>query len=203
MRPETMLAILHQAGRLKENTRHCWIDADRKESVADHSWRIALMAMLLSGEEEFRDVDMDRVIRMCLIHDLGESFTGDIPAFEKTAGDTRREDGLFDDWVASFPEPQRSEWQALLQEMETLTTREARTYKALDKLEAVLTHDESDLATWLPLEYDLQLTYGRENIAFSPTLSKLKAALDDWTREKIRLGKAGETLTDPPKGSSK
>ena len=203
MEPKMLLSILHQAEKLKCTTRHADTSTGRRESVADHSWRIALMAMLLSGEEEFRDVDMDRVIRMCLIHDLGESFTGDIPAFEKTAGDTRREDGLFDDWVASFPEPQRSEWQALLQEMEALTTREARTYKALDKLEAVLTHDESDLATWLPLEYDLQLTYGRENIAFSPTLSKLKAALDDWTREKIRLGKAGETLTDPPKGSSK
>lgn len=67
--------------------RHCFTAPDRAESVADHSWRIALMAMLLTGEEEFKSMDMNKVIRMCLIHDLGETFTGDIPAFQKTAAD--------------------------------------------------------------------------------------------------------------------
>lgn len=199
MEPETLLSILHQAGKLKTTPRHCWTQAGRRESVADHSWRIALMAMLLAEEEEFRDTDMNRVIRMCLIHDLGESFTGDIPAFDKTAGDTGREDALFSDWVASFPEPQRSSWQGLLAEMEALSSREAKTYKALDKLEAVLSHDESDLGTWLPLEYELQLTYGKDNAAFSSKLQAIRAAIDAWTREKNRLGEAGKPLTDPPK----
>ena len=67
--------------------RHCFTAPGRAESVADHSWRIALMAMLLTGEEEFKSMDMNKVIRMCLIHDLGETFTGDIPAFQKTAAD--------------------------------------------------------------------------------------------------------------------
>ena len=70
MKPTELLSILSRAGRLKTTYRHCYTEDDRRESVADHSWRIALMAMLLSGEEEFRSVDMDRVIRMCLIHDL-------------------------------------------------------------------------------------------------------------------------------------
>ena len=65
MRPEEMLDILKRAGRLKIMTRHCYTEPDRKESVADHSWRIALMAMLLTGEGDLRGVDMDRVIRMC------------------------------------------------------------------------------------------------------------------------------------------
>jgi putative hydrolase of HD superfamily len=186
MEPKEYLDILHQAAKLKTQTRHNWTQPDRKESVADHSWRITLMAMLLSGEEEFRDTDMNRVIRMCLIHDLGESFTGDIPSFEKTDGDTRKEDRIFEDWVDGFPEPQRSEWKGLLSEMEALETREAKTYKALDKLEAVISHDEADLESWLPLEYELQLSYGRENVAFSPYLTRLKEAVDGMTREKIR-----------------
>ncbi len=185
MKPQELLDILAVAARLKTNTRHCFTAPDRKESVADHSWRIALMAMLLSGEEEFAGYDMDRVIRMCLIHDLGEAFTGDIPTFEKTAGQAQTEDRLFDGWVASFPPPQRTEWQALLAEMNAQKTPEARLYKALDKLEAVISHDESDLATWLPLEFDLQLTYGREQVAFSPYLRELKAAVDDFTRREI------------------
>lgn len=188
MKPEFLLEVLERAAKLKTTPRHCYTESDRRESVADHSWRISLMAMLLSGEEEFRDVDTDRVIRMCLIHDLGEAFTGDIPTFVKNDADTVKEDALFDEWVRSFPDPQRQEWLDLLSEMEAQQTTEAKLYKALDRLEAVISHNESDLSTWLPLEYDLQFTYGRENVAFSPYLTALKAAIDKQTREKIDGG---------------
>lgn len=185
MTPEELLEILHRANQLKVQTRHNWTMENRKESVADHSWRIALMAMLLSNEEEFQVLDMNRVIRMCLIHDLGEAFTGDIPAFEKNKSDEKKEDELFYSWVNSFPEDIRREWISLLDEMSTLETKEAKTYKALDKLEAVIAHDEADIKTWLPLEYDLQRTYAKENVVFSPYLRELKQAIDTMTEEKI------------------
>ena len=185
MSPEAFLSILSRSAMLKTNYRHCDTAPARRESVADHSWRTALMAMLLSGEEEFRAADMDKVIRMCLIHDLGEAFTGDIPTFQKTQADGEKEDDLFSSWVSSFPEPQRSEWRSLLSEMNALSTPEAKIYKALDKMEAVISHDETDISTWLPLEYDLQLTYGRDSVAFSPWLAALKSAVDDMTRRKI------------------
>ncbi|MBQ6594233.1 MAG: HD domain-containing protein [Clostridia bacterium] len=185
MRPEALLEILRVAARLKTNTRHCFTAPERAESVADHSWRTALMAMLLSGEEEYRDLDMDRIIRMCLIHDLGEAFTGDIPTFLKTDSDTAREDDIFDRWVDGFAEPDRSEWKALLAEMKAQETPEARLYRSLDKLEAIIAHNESDIETWLPLEYDLQYTYGQEQIAWSPTLVSLRERIDRWTDEKI------------------
>ncbi|MDO4302840.1 MAG: HD domain-containing protein [Bacillota bacterium] len=185
MTPQDFLNILSQAAILKTTTRHCYTQENRMESVADHSWRIALMAMLLSGESEFQDTDMNKVIRMCLIHDLGESFTGDIPAFEKTTSDSGKEEALFFDWVNTFPAAQRSEWLALLDEMKKLQTKEAKTYKALDKLEAVISHNESDISTWLPLEYDLQLTYGKENVQFSEYLKELSSCIDDWTKKKI------------------
>lgn len=89
MTPQDFLTILSRAAILKTTTRHCYTQENRKESVADHSWRIALMAMLLSGEPEFQDTDMNKVIRMCLIHDLGETFTGDIPSFEKPTKTSR------------------------------------------------------------------------------------------------------------------
>ena len=185
MTSEELLRILSVSARLKTELRHCWTLPDRQESVADHSWRLALTAMLLSGEEEYADFDMNRVIRMCLIHDLGEAFTGDIPTFVKTGADGKKEDALLTDWVDGFAEPQRSEWRALLAEMDAQQTREARLYKALDRMEALISHNESDLSTWLPLEYDLQFTYGRENAAFSPTLCRLREAIDDWSRRKI------------------
>ena len=82
MNTREFLDILHVAERLKDTPRHCTTSKRRTESVAEHSWRISLMAFLLRGE--FPGLDVDRVIHMCLIHDLGECFTGDIPVFLKT-----------------------------------------------------------------------------------------------------------------------
>ena len=184
MEPKQLLEILQVAARLKTTPRHCETAPGRAESVADHSWRIALMAMLLTPQ--FPEADMNRVIRMCLIHDLGEAFTGDIPTFEKTEADVRKEDRLYDAWVDTLPRETKAEFSSLLTEMNALQTQEAKIYKALDKLEAVISHNESDISTWLPLEYDLQLTYGEENVAFSPYLQALKEENNRITREKIR-----------------
>ena len=183
MKPTELLSILSVAEKLKCNTRHSWTSSGRHESVAEHSWRIALMAMLLTGE--FPEADMDKVIRMCLIHDLGEAFTGDIPAFEKTQADVIKEDEVFDAWVQTLPEGTKEEFSALLVEMSALETLEAKIYKALDKMEAVIQHNEADISTWLPLEYDLQLTYGTENVQFSPYMQELKAEVNAITRQKI------------------
>lgn len=183
MQPAQLLKILRVAEKLKCNTRHCVTSTGRPESVAEHSWRLALMAMLLTGE--FPELDLNRVIRMCLIHDLGEAFTGDIPTFVKTDADSRREDDLFDRWIQTLPADVRDEWESLLDEMNAQKTGEAKLYKALDRLEAVIQHNESDIDSWLPLEYSLQLTYGAENVRFSPYLRELKQEIDQWTREKI------------------
>ena len=93
------------------------------------------------------------------------------------------------DWVNTFSEPERSEWKALYAEMDALETIEAKIYKALDKMEAVIQHDESDISTWLPLEYDLQLEYGKENVQFSPYMRQLKEEVDKMTIEKITKSK--------------
>ena len=186
MNPTDLLSALHTAERLKDTTRHCCTSRRRPESVAGHSWRIALMAYWM--RDEFPEADMDKVIRMCLIHDLGECFTGDIPSFEKTAADTAREDGLLARWVAGLPQPYCRDMAALYAEMDALETPEARLYKALDKLEAVISHNESPLDTWLPLEYDLNLTYANDNVAFSPYLTALRQAVRQETEEKVAKG---------------
>lgn len=181
-----LLSTLHTAARLKDTTRHCRTGQGRRESVAEHSWRATLMAYLM--RDEFPALDMDKVMRMCLIHDLGECFTGDIPTFEKTDADTAKEDRLLAQWVASLPQPCRDEMAALYAEMDALKTPEAKLYKALDKLEAVISHNESPLDSWLPLEYDLNLTYANDDVAFSPYLTELRQAIRQETEEKIAKG---------------
>lgn len=188
MRPEELLSILQRAEKLKCTTRHCYTSSGRQESVAEHCWQMTLMAMLMENElrKEFPEMDMHTVFRMCLIHDLGEAFTGDIPTFEKTNRDTEKEDELFLTWLHSFPEPERSQWLRLYEQMKAQESIEAKCYKALDKMEAVIQHNFSDLSTWLPLEYQLQLHYGKEETQISQYTKELKTAVDEMTKEKIK-----------------
>ena len=190
MEPRDYLDILHVAERLKDTPRHCTTSGRRRESVAEHSWRLALMASLL--RPVFPELDIDKVVRMCLIHDLGECFTGDIPSFSKTRADSEREDELLREWVASLPPELSGGMAALYGEMDALETDEAKLYKALDKLEAVIQHNESPLDTWSPNEYELNKTYGFDAVAFSEWLTVLREAVLEDTLEKISQGCAGK-----------
>ena len=90
---------------------------------------------------------MDKVIRMCVIHDLGEAFTGDIPTFEKTKADEKKEDALLEDWGRSLPGMYADELTELYMEMNERKTLEAKIYKAIDGMEALVQHNFSDLST--------------------------------------------------------
>lgn len=187
MEPRKFLDTLHTAGRLKDTTRHCYTSGGRHESVAEHSWRAVLMAYFL--KDEFPEADMDKVIKMCLIHDLGEAFTGDIPSFDKTQEDEETEEALLYQWVQSLPKELSAEMLALYEEMAGLQTVEAKIYKAIDGLEAVIQHNESDIKTWIPLEYELNLTYAEDKVAFSPYLKALRQEVREDTLRKIETEK--------------
>lgn len=181
---EKLLFHLHLMERLKDTTRHCYTSKGRHESVAEHSWRLALMAYWIS--DEFPDADMDKVIKMCLIHDIGEVFTGDIPTFLKTDTDENTERSLLFDWVNTLPEPFSKEMCSLYKEMIRMESLESKIFKALDGLEAVIAHNESQISTWLPNEYDLQLTYAYDKVSFSEYLTDLRDAVKQETVEKIK-----------------
>ena len=88
--------------------------------------------------------------------------------------------------MKTLPEPFDKEMAELYQEMEEQQTLEARIYKALDKLEALIQHNESDIKTWIPLEYDLQMTYGNEQVKFSEYLTELRAKVREDSIQKIQ-----------------
>jgi putative hydrolase of HD superfamily len=183
MNAREYLDILHVAEKLKDTTRHCTTTNRRTESVAEHSWRISLMAFLL--RHEFPDLNIDKVVDMCLIHDLGECFTGDIPTFIKTDDDREVEDSLLNKWVKSLPEELAKDMADLYKEMEAQETKEAKLYKALDKLEALIQHNESPIDTWSDNEYELNKTYAFDTVAFSDWLVALRKEILDDTLRKI------------------
>ena len=193
-----LIDFLRVAERLKDVPRHCWTTGGRRESVAEHSWRVALMAMLMA--DEFPELDIDRVIRMCLVHDLGEAVTGDIPTFVKTDADRVVEGREVDALIGALPEPWPEWLGALFAEMEALETPEARLYKALDRMEAIQSHNESAVETWLPLEYELNLTYGEKDAAFSPYLTGLRAEMRRDTEAMIEDARARGVAPEGDKG---
>ena len=143
-----------------------------------------MMAFLL--KEDYPDVDMEKVIEMCIIHDLGEVFTGDIPTFLKKEKDQIKEKTILLDWVNQLSTPTQERMKSLYAEMEEQKTMEAKIYKALDKIEAVFQHNRSDIQTWLPLEYELQLTYGIQESSFSNHLQALREAIRQESLLKIK-----------------
>ena len=122
MEARKLLDALLIAERLKDTTRHCYTAKGRHESVAEHSWMMTLMAFFM--RDEFPEADMDKVIRMCIIHDLGECFTGDIPTFEKTAANEMTEENLLNSWVDSLQENFAKEMRELYVEMAERKTLE-------------------------------------------------------------------------------
>ena len=183
MNPRKLLEAVSVAERLKDATRHCYTRNGRHESVAEHSWMMTLIAFFI--KDEFPDVDMDKVIRMCIIHDLGEAFTGDIPTFEKTNANEKTEETLLSDWVSTLPENQRVEMYSLYDEMKKRETIEAKIYKAIDSLEALIQHNISDLSTWIDREYELNKTYADDKVEFSDYLKELREEIRKDTLEKI------------------
>ncbi len=164
------IEFLNAIEKLKCNTRHSWTSSGRQESVAEHSWRLTVMAMLCG--DEYPNVDINKVMRMCLIHDLGEAITGDVPAFLKTQNDETDEELAIERLISLLPSNTRAEFKLLFSEMKEMRTDEAKLYKALDNIEALISHNEADISTWLPREYAENLTYGQKNSEWS-----------DWTRE--------------------
>ena len=187
MKPRELLNILTLAERLKDVTRHCYTSGGRQESVAEHCWMMTLMAFLM--KEEFPEADMDKVIRMCIIHDLGEAFTGDIPVFQKTDADEEKEEMLLKNWVRSLPKEKADEMVALYEEMDARETLEAKIYKTIDGLEAVIQHNFSDISTWLPNEYQLNQTYAQERVGFSAYMRELREEIRKDTLQKIEDAK--------------
>lgn len=185
MNPKEYLNILHVAEKLKDTPRHCTTSKGRVESVAEHSWRVSLMAFLLKNE--FPEANIDKVINMCLIHDLGECFTGDIPTFVKTDKDRNVEDNLLYNWINSLPNEVSNEMKLLFDEMNEQRTIESKIYKSLDKLEALIQHNESPLNTWSENEFELNKKYAFDTVAFSKWLSELRQEILNDTLNKIKI----------------
>jgi 5'-deoxynucleotidase YfbR-like HD superfamily hydrolase len=185
---EGVLTFLRAAERLKTITRSGWTSTGQPESVAEHTWRLCLMAMLLYGGSA--GIDLARLLKMCLIHDLGEAIRGDVPAPAQAAGppkaDQERADLL--ELTISLPPVLQHEILELWDEYEAADSTVAKIAKGLDKLETILQHTQG--MNPADFDYAFNLAYGQQYTAADPLLSALRARLDEETARRAKEGAA-------------
>jgi putative hydrolase of HD superfamily len=185
---EQLLHFLRSAEQLKNTHRNSWTSEGRRESVAEHTWRLCLMAMLLA--DEYPDVDFARLVKICIVHDLGEAIGGDIPAVHQTAGAGKAEQERRDllQLMDPLPARLRDEIAALWDEYEEARTPEARLAKALDKLETILQHNQGRNPA--DFDYRFNLAYGSRYTADDPLIAALREHVDRDTERRAREAEA-------------
>lgn len=186
------LQFIREAERLKTVLRSGHTSTGRPESTAEHTWRLCLLA--ITFQDLLGPLDFERVLKLCVIHDLGEAIGGDIPATVQAQrpakSDQERQDLLT--LSTTLPAPLQAELIALWDEYENATTREARVVKALDKIETIIQHNQG--ANPPDFDYAFNLGYGRKFIDEHPVIAELRAIVDEDTRAHAR--RAGQAV--PP-----
>ena len=185
---EQYLRFIKEAERLKAVTRTAWTHDGRRESTAEHSWRLALFAGLAAGR--LPGLNREKVLMMSLIHDMGELYGGDISAAlcpdpqEKTDEESRAVRKAF----SLLPEREAESLLALWREYNANATPEARLVKALDKAETIIQHNQGRNPE--AFDYRFNLGYGKEYFEGSGFLRELRTLLDEETAAKLH-GRAG------------
>lgn len=184
--PGPLLEFLRRAERLKSVTRNAWTSGGEQESVAEHTWRLCLMALLV--HRHVPGVDLGRLLAICVVHDLGEAVGGDIPAPEQGAAGAKAAQERADllELLAPLEPAQRDELVALWDEYEAAASPEARLAKALDKLETILQHAQG--ANPPGFDYRFNVEYGRRYTDDQPLLALVRAALDAESERRAREG---------------
>lgn len=181
---ERMIAFIKELERLKDITRTAWTSGGRRESVAEHSWRLSLFALAL--EDFFPDVNINRVIRMCLAHDLGEAYEGDVSAkIEENRDDKlKREQEALIKLLAPLPDNIREKILGLCREYNLGESPESKLAKALDKMETIIQHNQGHNPS--DFDYAFNLHYGEKNTFYDPVIRAIREIVDGETLEHIQ-----------------
>lgn len=194
-----LIQFLNVSEKLKCETRHSWLSSGRHESVAEHSWRLSLMVILFAPYLS-KPVDLEKCLKMAILHDLAEAEVGDIPIFETQTLEAKQkkqelEQAAMTQMCDDLKDKMGDELYALWNEYEEKTTYEAQFINALDKIEAQLQHTEAPLSTWTEPERDMlfQEQWLRVHCRFEPSLLAFAELVLQQGIDKLEM--AGEDIS--------
>ena len=188
---DSIIKFLQKAEGLKDALRSAYTGTGRKESAAEHSWRLSLLALLLGGR--FKGANLEKMLKLCIVHDLAEAVCGDIPAPEQEGlaecEKSTLEREAMRELCAVLPEAERAEIFTLWEEYESCATPEARLIKAMDKLETLIQHNQG--VNNGEIRYDFNLGYGQKYMDCHPLIRQLRDMVDRDTALNAEKQKRG------------
>ncbi|WP_199768544.1 HD domain-containing protein [Sphingobacterium sp. HMA12] len=193
-----IMDVLQLAEKLKFELRHSWLSNGRQESVAEHTWRMSLMAILIEPLLD-QKVDLARLLKMIIIHDLVEVEAGDVSVLDQIRNPEIRKIKQQNEEQAILKIRQMlatsngQEIYDLFYEFEEKKTFEAKVANAIDKLEVQLQHNHADISTWEEVEYDLSFVIGK-HVQFDKTFVLLKDLIEQQASQKLE--KAGLNVSE-------
>jgi putative hydrolase of HD superfamily len=187
---QSILKVLKLAERLKFELRHSYTSSGRQESVAEHTWRMALMAFLIEPLLS-QKIDSARLLKMIIIHDLVEAEAKDVSALdvlrnhELRIQKTENEKKAIESLQKTLNQTNGQEIYDLFYEFENKKTYESKIANALDKLEVQLQHNDADISTWEEIEYDMSYMMAKHT-DFDGTLTLLKNMIEEEAELKMK-----------------
>lgn len=184
---QKIIEFSHLAEKLKNELRHSWTSTGRQESVAEHTWRVTLLVLLISDDLE-QKIDQIKAIKMALIHDIGEIFAGDLhySDIHKNKSSISRRQSLEQKAVKKVTQSLGDfgeEIYSLWYEFSTAESEEARFVKAIDMLEVCIQHNEADLRSWENFEKSLIFDYYNQ---ISLIFSQINHIVDYCKKETLK-----------------
>lgn len=195
---EDIYKVIKLGEKLKSEMRHSWLSDGRQESVAEHTWRVSLMAILLEPYLN-QKVDIGKLLKMIIIHDLVEAEARDIPAFDTMNNEPRKKEKELSELKAieniknTLQGDLGEEIFNLWIEFEHKNTYEAKVANALDKLEAQIQHNEADINTWIDIEYKMSFLL-EKHTEFDSILTLFKNIIEE--EAEIKITNAGLDVTE-------
>lgn len=180
-----LIKFFKETELIKTQLRNAWLSNERCESVADHSWRMSIIALCLLKFEV--DIDIARVLKMCIIHDLGEAYEGDIPAIKKEDANVKlqRETNCINKLVKDLSHDLKYELLNLCKEYNDGTTKESKFVHGVDKLETLMQHIQGCNPD--NFNYTFNLEYGREWTSQNEVFDMIRKLLDSETKSMIEM----------------
>ncbi|PFG07606.1 HD domain-containing protein [Bacillus sp. es.034] len=185
-----ILELIKLGEKLKTEMRHSWLSNGRQESVAEHTWRVSLMAMLIEPYLTEK-VDLEKLLKMIIIHDLVEAEAGDIPAFDTMHDQAAKEQKAFNERKViekirdMLGNALGDVLYDLWHEFEEKETYEAKVANALDKLEAQIQHNEANISTWIEVEHRMSFMMDK-HVEFDGALQIFKDIIEDDAELKLK-----------------
>ncbi|MCI6456530.1 MAG: HD domain-containing protein [Clostridium sp.] len=182
---DKVIRFIKEIENLKSVTRTAWTKTGRRESTAEHSWRLAMLLMVL--REDFKDLDIDKAIKMSLVHDLGELYDGDISAKLQNDNDNKAEmeEKAMRRMLTILPENLAENIYDLWKEYNECSTKEAKLVKAMDKLETIVQHNQGNNPE--DFDYEFNLQYGKQYFMDNEILEYMRYIIDEDTKESVKL----------------